>query len=56
MAIKSKVIFEKNRETDHRPFMEHTGICSCCGAVVSRNQYGFDEYCECGCELDWSDE
>lgn len=56
MAIKSKVIFQKNRETDHRPFMEHTGICSLCGAIVSRNQYGCDEECECGTELDWSGE
>lgn len=33
------------------------GECECCGAEVSRSQYGRDEYCEeCGAELDWSEE
>ena len=54
--MKAKVINQKWRETDHKPFFELRGICSCCGALVSRNQYGFDEECECGCELDWSEE
>ena len=53
---RAKVIFQKNYETDHRPFMEHVGICSLCGALVYRNQYGCDEECECGAELDWSEE
>lgn len=54
---KAKVIFQKDYETDHRPFMEHVGMCSLCGALVSRNQYGCDEDCpECGAVLDWSEE
>ena len=56
MAKRAKVIYQKNHETERRPYMEHVGICSCCGALVSRNQYGFDEVCECGAELDWSEE
>lgn len=52
----AKVLLPESRETARKPFMEITGVCSCCGAIVSRNQYGFDEECECGAVLDWSEE
>jgi predicted amidophosphoribosyltransferase len=57
MGKVAKVLFPEARETERRPFTEITGVCSCCGALVSRNQYGFDEECpECGADLDWSEE
>lgn len=56
MGKVAKVLFPEARETERRPFTEITGVCSCCGALVSRNQYGFDEECKCGAVLDWSEE
>lgn len=57
MNKKAKVLYQETLPIEYKPFTETIGICSCCGYMVSRNQYGFDEVClECGAELDWGEE
>lgn len=42
----AKVINQRTWDLNVKPFQMTYGECSCCGATVSRSQYGLDEYCD----------